>query len=365
MQPEGALNSPGIHVSLRIEGRRHNAAHDTIGKNRSGEGGFKAKQHRLCAAARLRSRSTARFCARSGKFDFRKSHPENHAGQSQNQENRPVHPLIQRIGQGVIKGEQNRLQGSVPFCLSSPDPVSGRKAADCESAEIKGRRKKASDPAPPAGPVRQTTFARHPHAAVFTLADFHVHQINGEKHRYHRKGERAQVVSSSCQKAHDAGKDQEQAPFFASDAADREHIKGQIQKARRKGERIVSRPAVPVKGLHAKAALRHPLNHQKERKHRHAPANIAVHAKCLFHQRIEENHDADMKGQKNDRRCQRIPGFPKGGRGYGGEQTGGKITDPCPVIACGFRQYFAGHSKERAGCLIDKPCSKSHGKIIR
>ena len=367
MQPEGALNSPGIHISLRIEGRRHNAAHDAIGQDRSGKGGCKTKLHRLCAAAcflrsrstahllirLLRSRSTSRSCVRSGKFDFRKSHPENHAGQGQNQENRPVHPLIQRIGQGVIKGEQDRLQGSVPFCLSSPDPVSGRKAADCKSAEIKGRRKKASDHAKPA------------HAAVFTLTDFHVRQINGEKHRHHRKGERAQVVSSSCQKSHDAGKDQEQAPIFPPDAAAREHIKGKIQKARRKGERIVSRPAVPVEGLHTKTALRHPLNHQKKRKHRHAAADIAVHAKCLFHQRIEENRDADMKGQENDRRCQRIPDFPKGGRGYGGEQTGGKITDPCPVIAHGFRQYFAGHRKEGAGCLIDKPCSKSHGKIIR
>ena len=367
MQPEGALNSPGIHISLRIEGRRHDTAHDAVGKNRGREGGRKVKLYRLCAAAcllrsrstahrlpcLLRSRSTARFCVRSGEFNLCKAHPENHAGQCQNQKNRPVHPLIQRIGQGVIKGKQNRLQGSVPFCLSSPDLVSGRKAADCKSAEIKGRRKKVPDHAKPA------------HAAVFTLTGFHFHQINGKKHRYHRKGERAQVVSSPCQKSHDAGKDQEQAPFFASDAADREHIKGQIQKARRKGERIVSRSAVPVEGLHTKTALRHPLNHQKKRKHRHAAADIAVHAKCLFHQRIEENRDADMKGQENDRRCQRIPGFPKGGRGYGGEQAGGKITDPCPVIAHGFRQYFAGHSKEGAGCLIDKPRSKSHGKIIR
>ncbi len=126
MQPEGTLNPSGIHVPLRIERRRHNRAHNTIPQNRrpkrKGEG--------------QPGQNAVRFPVRL------KSHPENHGRDGKNEQNRPVHPLIQRIGQRVIKGQKDGFHRAEPLCLSPADPVSRRKAAYGKAGKKKSHRDK-------------------------------------------------------------------------------------------------------------------------------------------------------------------------------------------------------------------------------
>ncbi len=264
--------------------------------------------------------------------------------------------MIQGVRKRVIKGQQNRLQGTKALRIRAADLIAGSQTVQGKAAQHADRRQE----------LRQNTgFWRAGGFVPAFLLPGPVlpNQPKAAAHRHNGGRQRTQIIPAAGKKAGHGSRCKPSAPF-SSPAENPQEICCQIEQHQRKGQRVIARSAVPVECLCAQSALRHLLYHQEQRQYGNASSWITPDAQHLLQQNIEKGDHSGMKARQNNHRCQCVPFFAEDGRVHGCKKTRGEIADPCPVIPRRFPQNGPPHRAKRSGALIGQPRSQSHRIII-